>query len=134
MVRSISAMLLLAGLPLLIGCGSDTGLHEVEGTVTHNGQPVPKLLVVFRPDDLTTGAESMGETDAQGKFVMQVGRTPGVFPGQHTVYVDDPAALQGGSSSDDAGYQEVVKKYSADASEYRVTIDEDTYDLEVKLD
>ncbi|QEG42686.1 hypothetical protein [Roseimaritima ulvae] len=134
MVRFISAALLLAGLPLLVGCGNDSGLYEVEGTVTHNGQPVPKLLVVFRPDDLTTGAESMGETDEQGNFVMKVGRTEGVFPGPHTVYVDDPAALQGGSSSDDPGYQEVVKKYSADASDYRITIDGDTYDLELKLD
>lgn len=62
---------------LLLGCSSDwpkeTGTAVVEGTLTLDGSPVDKGLVVFIPENLhTTRQEVMpmayGRTDAAGNF------------------------------------------------------------------
>jgi hypothetical protein len=41
---------LLLGLVVLAGCGSEEKLYRVSGTVTYNGQPIPKGLIFFDPD------------------------------------------------------------------------------------
>src|SRR6056297_107061 len=56
-----------------IGCGeSDPDLYKVSGTLTHNGEPIPKMEVVFLPEDTSTKRESFGLTDSEGHFVMKM--------------------------------------------------------------
>jgi hypothetical protein len=126
-----------AGLCLaLVGCGSgDVDLYEVSGRLTHNGTPIAELEVVFYPDNSAENPLSSGFTDDEGKFVMMVGTANGVAPGNYTVYVQDPAALQGGQTSEAPDYQAVLNKYgSLEESSYKITIDDDLHDLELKLD
>ncbi|QDS94914.1 hypothetical protein FF011L_36970 [Roseimaritima multifibrata] len=123
-----------SALPLLSGCTPSTGFYEVEGTVTHNGEPVPKVFLIFHPANPDIHPEAMAMSDEQGRYKMMVGNSPGVPPGEHTVYATDPAAVQGGSSSDDPDYKEVITKYGPGTSTYKVTIDKDESELELKLD
>jgi hypothetical protein len=117
------------------GCGkSGPELYRIRGVVTHQGKPVPKLYLVFRPDDLTKYAEAVAVSDANGRFEMMIGSTVGVFPGPHTVIAEDPLAVQGAKTSDDPAYSAVCKKYSADASPLKLTIDKNESNLELKLD
>lgn len=121
---------------LLTGCGgNDSGLYRVEGRLTHDGEPIPEMNIIFVPEDTGIHPESYATTDAQGQFEMKVVSTPGVAPGKHTVYVQDPAAVQGGRTSTEPGYLAVLKKYgSEESSPYEITVEEDLYDLELKLD
>lgn len=48
------------------GCGSGPDTHEVKGTVTFDGQPVPEGQIVFESNS-TVGAEIK-----EGKFTAQV--------------------------------------------------------------
>ncbi|WDI42145.1 carboxypeptidase-like regulatory domain-containing protein [Bremerella sp. P1] len=115
--------------------GNSSGLYEVKGRLTHDGQPIPEMMIYFIPEDTGNNPESYATTDAEGRFEMKVVNTPGVAPGKHTVYVQDPAAVQGGQTSTDAGYLAVLEKYGAEeTSPYTITVEEDLPDLELKLD
>ena len=51
MIRSFTlAASALAGAALLVGCGSGEQLHDVSGTITFEGKPIPKGLIFFDPD------------------------------------------------------------------------------------
>ncbi|WP_153556117.1 carboxypeptidase-like regulatory domain-containing protein [Roseimaritima sediminicola] len=129
----LAAALLLIPV-LLTGCTPDTGYYDVAGVVTHNGQPVPKVFITFHPANTDVHPEAMAMTDEEGRFELAVGSTPGVPPGEHTVWAMDPAALNGGATSDAPEYKAVITKYAPGASTYKVTIDQDETDLELKLD
>jgi hypothetical protein len=64
----------------------------VSGTVTHNGQPVPGLVVSFVPEAATQTGVSTGETDDNGKFDLTVVKTrkKGAVVGTHKVWVSRP--------------------------------------------
>ncbi len=131
----VTFTLCFLGLVMLGGCDSSRShLHHIKGTVTHQGQPVAGLFIVFTPDDDTVAADSMGMSNENGEFEMMVGSAPGVFPGPHTVVVSDPMALQGGKSSDEPAFLAVIEKYAPGVSTYKLTIDEDNDQLELKLD
>src|SRR5438094_10244227 len=83
----------------LAGCGGSTSnICKISGTLTYKGKPIPQVYLRFEPDDLTTKATSMAVTDANGKFEMAMGSTPGVYRGKVKVYCDDPLAAMGGKS------------------------------------
>lgn len=128
----------LLGLLSLVatGCGQEgPRMYDVRGQLTHQGQPIPQMTVIFRPENLGKHPESSATTDAEGRFVMRVGSTEGVAPGKHTVFVQDPAALHGAQTSDDPAYQAVLQKYgSPKTSPYTITVEDDLGDLELKLD
>jgi len=127
--------LAIVAIILLGGCSkSGPDLYRIRGVVTHQGKPVPKVYLVFRPDDLAKYAEAVAVTDANGRFDMMIGSTMGVFPGPHTVIAEDPLAVQGAKTSDDPAYMAVCKKYSASASSLKITIDKNESNLELKLD
>jgi hypothetical protein len=60
--------------------------------VTHNGQPVPGIVVSFVPDAQTETGTSTGETDDNGKYSLTVFKTgaSGAVVGAHTVWVSLP--------------------------------------------
>jgi hypothetical protein len=65
-------------------------LGPVSGTVTYNGEPVPKVSVVFSPQPIgennSVGPFSTGVTDASGKFTLETRHgDQGALVGKHTV-------------------------------------------------
>jgi len=110
-------------------------MHPVRGTLTHNGEPVPKMLICFDPVNADINPASEAVTDKDGKFELKVGNTKGVAPGEYMIYVQDPAAVQGGKTSTEPGYLKVLEKYGdPTTSEKRITIEAAKYDYELKLD
>ena len=84
----------------LAGCGDPTPPSaESAARLTYKGQPIPQVYLRFEPDDLTTKATSMAVTDANGKFEMAIGSTPGVFRGKVKVFCDDPLAAMGAKTA-----------------------------------
>ena len=86
--RSASCVLLCILVPLLTGCGGREGVPElgtVYGTVTLDGQPLPRAIVKFQPQ---TGRASYGETDEDGDYVLlYVDDVEGALPGTHVVSI-----------------------------------------------
>ena len=74
------------------GCGSKEKVVAVSGTVTHNGQPVPGLVVSFVPEAQTETGVSIGETNDGGKYDLTVVKTraSGAVVGTHKVWVSLP--------------------------------------------
>jgi hypothetical protein len=74
------------------GCGGSEQIVSVSGTVTHNGQPVPGLVVSFVPDAATETGVSTGETDRDGKYSLKVAKSgsSGAVVGKHKVWVSLP--------------------------------------------
>ena len=69
----------------LAGC-SGADLVPVEGVVTLDGQPlVGGTVTLQRPDGPPEGRFFVGETDAQGRFVMKSakGNATGAMPGEY---------------------------------------------------
>src|SRR5262245_46258192 len=120
------------------GCGSDSKMCEVSGTLTYKGKPMPQVYLRFEPDDLTTKSTSMAVTDADGKFDMMIGSTRGVFRGKVKVFCDDPLAAMGSKSpvpkEIEAAYRELCAKYGAGKSTYELTVDKSNNNLQLNLD
>jgi hypothetical protein len=74
------------------GCGGSEKVVSVSGTVTHNGKPVPGLVVSFVPEVATETGVSTGETDDNGKYSLTVvkSRKNGAVVGTHKVWVSLP--------------------------------------------
>lgn len=128
---------LFIGLLLACSSGCNRGtpeLYVVRGKVTHNGKPISKLYLVFRPTDQRKAAESCALTDQNGNFEMMIGSTIGVFPGEHTITVEDPLKADGRQVRLDPDYLAVTEKYSPETSTYKMDIKKHWYDLELKLD
>jgi hypothetical protein len=90
--RRFGAILLLAGVTVLGGCGGGPTLAEVSGTVRANGQPLEKIQVEFWP--LQDGPKSVGVTDAQGRYTLLIdGKRAGAVVGQHKVILRDVGVL-----------------------------------------
>ena len=135
--RVIFCLMPLAACVVFSGCSSGDGpsMKAVRGTLTHNGEPIPQMLICFHPVDEDKNPASEAETDENGKFELKVGNTMGVAPGEYKVFVLDPAAVQGGKTSSDPAYLEVLRKYgSLEKSEMRITIEDAKTDYELKLD
>jgi len=143
--RWVGFGLLLAAVSMvgISGCGGGgPKLHQVSGTLTHNGKPLPDMVVQFTPVADTKG--SIGTTDSDGKFTLKFSpKESGVTAGEHVVHVayepEDPdmlvAAQAGEFAKLPANVRDVLKKYSdPQTSPCKVVIDGDTSDLEVKLD
>ena len=136
-IRVVFFLLPMATCLFFSGCWQNSGptMHAVRGTLTHNGETIPGMLICFDPVDADNNPASEAITDSEGKFELKVGNTLGVAPGEYIVYVQDPAAVQGGKTSTEPSYLNVLKKYgNRDTAEIRMTIDSATYDYELKLD
>lgn len=82
-----SALYLLFGLCILLGCGSDNDLAEVTGKVTMDGKPVSNAFGKFLPKG-ATGAPSFGKTDAEGNYRMMFSDTEsGAWIGENAVTI-----------------------------------------------
>jgi hypothetical protein len=131
----IASLLLL----LCTGCGStNSPIVKVKGILTYQGKPIPQVYLRFEPDDLNTKATSMAVTDAQGRFEMFMGSTPGVYRGKVKVFCDDPLAAMGARSQVpkdiEPAYRALCSKYGAGKSTYELNIDKPDSSLHLKFD
>src|SRR5262245_65215604 len=139
-MKRLASVLLLVSLliPALTGCSSNPNICPVSGTLTYKGKPMPQVYLRFEPDDLTTKSTSMAVTDANGKFEMMIGSTPGVFRGKVKVFCDDPLAAMGATSpvpkEIERDYRELCAKYGTGKSTYELTIDKPNSNLQLNLD
>jgi hypothetical protein len=74
------------------GCGGTEKVVPVSGKVTHNGKPVPGLVVSFVPEAQTVTGVSTGQTDDDGNYTLTVVKTrkSGAVVGTHKVWVSRP--------------------------------------------
>ena len=129
---------------MMTGCGRGPDLAEVRGQIELNGQPMPQLHITFQPVGTglaseTVGPASVGETDANGLFLLQTVATKrtGAVVGEHVVFIvpaaeayhndeDDAARLPGDATSQlprqwrDGSLRFVVPEYGTDAAEFHV--------------
>jgi len=79
------------------GCGPPYQVAEVEGVLLIKGKPAPRVHIQFIPDAArgTRGPISMAETDANGRFTLQLKEgdgsvtKPGAVVGWHRVVLSD---------------------------------------------
>lgn len=109
--------LMLAGLLLILGCSGKPVPQFVvtEGTLMMDGKPVPLALVEFMPDVKQFGAEvnSSAVTDANGKFSLICGNTPGAMVATHRVVINEgppPAGTRGQDAESQARLAEYTSK------------------------
>jgi hypothetical protein len=125
----------------LVGCRlSGPEIVEIEGTVTHNGKPVPNLLIYFSP---TGGRLSWGISDANGRFVLDYDLDyDGAMVGTHKVWVSDesgnvdPTLAMSGAARPkrDPAMAEILEKYGKDKSQLTVEVKKRDKNFQLKLD
>ncbi len=127
---TVSALVIIAA----IGCGSDgPQLAEVVGTVTVDGKPVPNAVVTFNPVQ-PGGSNSLGKTDAQGKYRLSFTQDKtGAMIGEHVVEIAtkkmSASDMPDDGSAKEMVYVEIPKKYrergtlKAEVKNQRNTID-----------
>ena len=108
---------LVSWLPLSAGCStgpqadySKLGLVEVAGTISLDGQPVPKAAIFFYHQDETY---SYGITDASGHYVAMLNsEKSGVIPGDKRIEISTVhSPIPGGlSTGDEAGAEQVIEE------------------------
>lgn len=75
---------------LAVGCesGSETPSYQVSGTVTFNGEPVPKGTIDFEPDGTKGGKGMAGfATITDGKFDTATEGGRGVYGGPYIIRI-----------------------------------------------
>ena len=82
-------LLIALSTPLVVGCGS--GLADVSGTVTYDGQPLSgggdvRGTVTFYPTD-GSGAPAIGILDQSGHYELSTGAEKGAAPGSYSVAI-----------------------------------------------
>jgi hypothetical protein len=114
------ALILAIGFLSCSGCGgSKEKVVAVSGTVTHNGQPVPGIVVSFVPEAQTETGVSTGETNESGKYNLTVVKTgsSGAVVGTHKVWVSLPREpyVEPGDKEASAKLNKLKKKASPTA-------------------
>lgn len=138
MARRGVAAAVAVGLAACAGCGPESPICVVKGTLTYQGTPVPYVYLRFEPDDLGTKSTSMATTDAEGKFEMKIGSTSGVFRGKVKVFCDDPLAAMGSRTpvpkEVERAYRELCAKYGSGKSTHELTIEKPELNLQLNLE
>src|SRR5262245_26695280 len=81
----------------VMGCGPPYRVAEVDGVLLIKGKPAGKVYIQFLPDGdkNTKGPTSSADTDADGRFTLQLmegpGKTPrmGAVVGWHRIVLSD---------------------------------------------
>src|SRR5687767_10703219 len=81
-----SCALSLTAVLLAAGCGQESALVPVSGTVTLDGKPVSGMIITFAPQGQTDGNGALGYVDDRGNFELTDSRgEPGAYVGQYRV-------------------------------------------------
>ncbi len=126
---------------LLLGCSrGGPEVVPIEGTVTHNGEPVPSLRVYFVPTD---GRPSWAISDQNGRFKLDYdAEHTGAKVGTHTIWVldessnvDPTVAMSGGARPKRSpAINEIVAKYGREKSTLQVEVKKADRNFQLKLD
>jgi hypothetical protein len=143
METSVSKFLqILLVICCLIGCSrGGPEVVPIEGTVTHNGEPVPNLRIYFVPTD---GRPSWGISDAAGHFVLDYDpERKGAKVGTHKVWivddgalVDPTVAMSGGAARPkrSPAISQIADKYSQGKSTLEVEVKKADRNFQLRLD
>ena len=134
--------LLLSVVPVLAdGCSpSGPRLVKVSGTVTRNGEPVPKLFLNFYPEH---GRPSWGVTDDDGHYTLNYeGKGDGAITGTHRVWVQlrpsspkEEADLHNGVLKLPPAIKHILQTYgNLETTPLRVEVTEQSPVIALKLD
>ena len=134
--------LALAAAISILGCGrGGPEIVPIEGTVTHDGEPVPNLRIYFVPTD---GRPSWAISDSSGHFVLDYDADhDGAKVGMHTVFVQnaggdvDPTAAMSGAPrpKTSPAMAQITKKYGTkDTSPLQVEVKKADRNFQLKLD
>lgn len=98
-MAKLNTFLLIVVSATVMGCAAEPEqqLHEVEGTVTLDGEPLDRVHVEFWP--ATDGPRSGGTTDDQGRFVLttyDMGEKKGAVASTHKVILRDNSVFKEG--------------------------------------
>jgi hypothetical protein len=124
---------LLLGILWLTGCNRGPLVVEVSGTVTHNGQPVPNLMLHFIPDE---GRPSWGGTDEAGHYTLHyLPKREGAIIGSHKVFVDLKPLPPGREQTAPPDWPAIRTKYgSRETTPLRVEVKTAGQVLDLQLD
>jgi len=140
MKKAFKFSLLLAVADLLLGCGGGPTIVPVEGTITHNGEPVPNVRIYFMPTD---GRPSWAISDARGHFSLDYDpEHRGAKVGTHKVWIIDESgnidptnAMSGAPRPKrSASIAEIANKYSREKSTLTVEVKKPDRNFQLKLD
>lgn len=98
---------------LLSGCG-DSGVGEVYGTVTLDGEPLANAVIEFTPTG-GEGRNSFGRTDEKGNYHLEFSRDRnGAWIGENKVLISTAEVLEERDENGDDRYspERVPEKYS----------------------
>ena len=140
MHKIVASTLFLLG--LFTGCGpSGPQIVEIEGTVTHNGEPVPNLRIYFEP---AKGRPSWAISDGTGHFKLDYDLDfDGALVGQHTVWVVDegsnvdPTAIAAGAKMPkrNPNVAKIIEKYGKlETSPKKVEVTKADRNFKLELD
>ncbi|WP_254513780.1 carboxypeptidase-like regulatory domain-containing protein [Anatilimnocola floriformis] len=128
-VRRVLGLALLLCAFAVTGCGS--GLGDVTGTVTLEGQPLPNVNVMFENTQKNTRAT--GTTDAAGKYRLSTNaKDDGATLGDCKIAVNQPGPAD--SSKGEGPRIFPVRYERADSSGFTYTVKagKNTYDMDLK--
>jgi hypothetical protein len=87
MVRSLCLAASFVGAVVLVGCGGGEQLHDVSGTITYEGKPIPKGLIFFDPEKGTPGTQGFANIE-NGKYDTSIaGKGKGIRGGAYSVRI-----------------------------------------------
>lgn len=121
----------LIALIATVGCGGGKyDVVPVEGVLTYEGQPVPQMIVSFKPDG---GRASEATTDENGKFRMQYSIDQfGIKPGPQEISAYWVSPTDDGSVPPTELQKNVVKYFKKNPP-IKVTIEQSQKNFEIKL-
>jgi hypothetical protein len=127
----------------VVSLGCSRGGPEIvplEGTLSHNGDPVPNMRIYFVPTD---GRPSWGDSDASGHFKLSYDpEHVGAKVGSHTIWVvdlsgnvDETAAMSGAARPKRSpAASQLVAKYGRDKSTLKVEVKKADRNFQLKLE
>jgi hypothetical protein len=136
--------LLFLGLLVVLGaggCGASIATTPVEGTLTLDGKPIGKAVVIFSLDGEGSAgaARSVGQTDEQGRFRLRTeSGQEGAVPGQHRVTVEDLSWYDAPRDAEGSVTKLPKRRFPAIYSDplqtpFRVTIQANSQPVELKM-
>ena len=140
-IKQLMALVAFVGLLSISGCGGNSDLGSVTGTVTVDGEPINYAFVTFMP---TTGRASIGNTDSNGvyKLIYVIGQE-GALIGNHKVIITtavkkEPAYNEGGNDNKDPvrikGRKELLPKENCDRNHTELTATVESGNNEINFD
>jgi len=131
LIKQIVSMTLVIAFAMLAGCGSGKyDVVPVEGVLTFEGEPVPQMIVSFKP---VGGRAAEATTDEEGRFKMQYSIDQyGILPGAQEINAYWVSPSDDGSVPPTELQKKVIQYFKKNPP-LAVTIDQPQKNFEIKL-